>query len=301
MIRFHHIYTTNGVSLHELSVVLSMDQRFSIRENDDLCTICKDGGELLCCDTCPRSYHTGLVSAIFSMFLSWSSSIAIWKCVWSITFLFWFDLVCASLLSLPSERWSCKYCVSMIEREKFVDSNPNAIAAGRVQGVDAIAEISKRCIRIVSSLPSELPSVCVLCRWIMFDSEDAFTLAASLIIDTISFWEWPFLLNFCCCCCRGHTFSRLGFNPRTVIICDQVISYCSLLHWDLCPLNICIWFSPFFPGFYVFFCSVKKNSTLAVWKNIRLLISRCSISLALPFFFLNLFSGENSVFILCMS
>uniref|UniRef100_A0A1J3EIH4 Chromodomain-helicase-DNA-binding protein 4 n=1 Tax=Noccaea caerulescens TaxID=107243 RepID=A0A1J3EIH4_NOCCA len=146
---FHHIYTTNGVSLHELSVVLSMDQRFSIRENDDLCTICKDGGELLCCDTCPRSYHT----------------------------------VCASLPSLPSERWSCKYCVSMIEREKFVDSNPNAIAAGRVQGVDAIAEISKRCIRIVSELPSELPSVCVLCR--------------------------------------GNTFSRLGFNPRTVIICDQ--------------------------------------------------------------------------------
>ncbi|CAA7038890.1 unnamed protein product [Microthlaspi erraticum] len=146
---FHHIYTTNGVSLHELSVVLSMDQRFSIRENDDLCTICKDGGELLCCDTCPRSYHT----------------------------------VCASLPSLPSERWSCKYCLSMIEREKFVDSNPNAIAAGRVQGVDAIAEISKRCIRIVGELPSDLPSVCVLCR--------------------------------------GNTFSRLGFNPRTVIICDQ--------------------------------------------------------------------------------
>ncbi|XP_010510707.1 PREDICTED: uncharacterized protein LOC104786928 [Camelina sativa] len=146
---FQHIYTTNGVSLHELSVALSMDQRFSIRENDDLCSICRDGGELLCCDTCPRSYHT----------------------------------VCASLPSLPSERWSCKYCVNMVEREKFVDSNRNAIAAGRVQGVDAIAEITKRCIRIVSSFESELPSVCVLCR--------------------------------------GHSFCRLGFNSRTVIICDQ--------------------------------------------------------------------------------
>ncbi|XP_019083615.1 PREDICTED: uncharacterized protein LOC104703609 isoform X2 [Camelina sativa] len=146
---FQHIYTTNGVSLHELSVALSMDQRFSIRENDDLCSICRDGGELLCCDTCPRSYHT----------------------------------VCASLPSLPSERWSCKYCVNMVEREKFVDSNLNAIAAGRVQGVDAIAEITKRCIRIVSSFESELPSVCVLCR--------------------------------------GHSFCRLGFNSRTVIICDQ--------------------------------------------------------------------------------
>ncbi|EOA26504.1 hypothetical protein CARUB_v10022553mg [Capsella rubella] len=146
---FQHIYTTNGVSLHELSVALSMDKRFSIHENDDLCSICRDGGDLLCCDTCPRSYHK----------------------------------VCASLSSLPSERWSCKYCVNMVEREKFVDSNLNAIAAGRVQGVDAIAEITKRCIRIVSSFESELPSVCVLCR--------------------------------------GHSFCRLGFNSRTVIICDQ--------------------------------------------------------------------------------
>ncbi|VVB01774.1 unnamed protein product [Arabis nemorensis] len=146
---FQHIYTTNGVSLHELSVALSMDQRFSIQENDDLCSICKDGGDLLCCDTCPRSYH----------------------------------IECASLPSPPSERWSCKYCVNMVEREKFVDSNLNAIAAGRVHGVDAIDQITKRCIRIVSSLASELPSVCVLCR--------------------------------------GHSFSRMGFNSRTVIICDQ--------------------------------------------------------------------------------
>ncbi|WZZ54557.1 hypothetical protein YC2023_054664 [Brassica napus] len=131
------------------SLALTMDQKFSVGENDDLCSICKDGGELLCCDTCPRSYH----------------------------------IVCAYLPSLPSERWSCKYCVNMIEREKCVESNPNAVAAGRVRGVDAIAQITTRCIRIVSSLASELPSVCVLCR--------------------------------------GHSFCRLGFNARTVIICDQ--------------------------------------------------------------------------------
>ncbi|XP_010521715.1 PREDICTED: uncharacterized protein LOC104800570 isoform X2 [Tarenaya hassleriana] len=146
---FQHIYTTNGVSLHELSVALSRDHKFCVQENDDLCSICKDGGDLLCCDTCPRSFHT----------------------------------LCASLSSLPSGRWSCKYCTNMFLREKFVECNANALAAGRVLGVDAIAEITKRCIRIVSSLGSGLPSVCVLCR--------------------------------------GHSFSRLGFNPRTVIICDQ--------------------------------------------------------------------------------
>ncbi|CAN6827349.1 unnamed protein product [Brassica oleracea] len=123
---FQHIYTTNGVSLHELSVALSMDQKFSIRENDDICRIFQDGGELLCCDTCPRSYH----------------------------------IVCAGLSSLPSERWSCKYCVNMIEREKFVDSNLNAVAAGRVN------------------------------------------------IDIFYY-------------VIGNSFSRLGFNSRTVILCDQ--------------------------------------------------------------------------------
>ncbi|KAF3553686.1 hypothetical protein F2Q69_00012285 [Brassica cretica] len=103
-----------------------MDQKFSIRENDDICRIFQDGGELLCCDTCPRSYH----------------------------------IVCAGLSSLPSERWSCKYCVNMIEREKFVDSNLNAVAAGRVN-----IEIFYYVI--------------------------------------------------------GHSFCRLSFNSRTVILCDQ--------------------------------------------------------------------------------
>lgn len=69
MFRFHQIYTTNGVSLHELSVALTMDQKFSVRENDDLCSICKDGGELLCCDTCPRSYHIGSGFALFHFYL----------------------------------------------------------------------------------------------------------------------------------------------------------------------------------------------------------------------------------------
>lgn len=44
-----------------------------------------------------------------------------------------------------------------------MEHNENAVAAGRVSGVDPIEEISQRCIRIVKNIEAEL-SGCVLCR-----------------------------------------------------------------------------------------------------------------------------------------
>ncbi|GLT41760.1 hypothetical protein SLA2020_158030 [Shorea laevis] len=146
---FQHIYTSNGVSLHELSISLSKDRKVSTSENDDLCSICLDGGDLLCCDTCPRAFHKE----------------------------------CVSLPKIPTGTWYCRYCQNMFQREKFVEHNANAFAAGRVEGVDPIEQITKRCIRIVKTPETENPSVCVLCR--------------------------------------GHNFSKSGFGPHTVILCDQ--------------------------------------------------------------------------------
>ncbi|KAL9228089.1 hypothetical protein vseg_003703 [Gypsophila vaccaria] len=143
-----YIYTSNGVSLHELSVNLIKGRKHSAKFNDDLCSICADGGNLLLCDGCPRAFHTE----------------------------------CASLSGIPRGKWYCKYCENMFEREKFVAHNANAFAAGRVSGVDPMEQITKRSIRIVNNVGSDVSS-CILCR--EFD------------------------------------FSKSGFGPRTIILCDQ--------------------------------------------------------------------------------
>ncbi|XP_015873637.2 uncharacterized protein LOC107410688 [Ziziphus jujuba] len=143
-----HIYTSNGVSLHELSLSLSRDRKFASKENDDLCTVCLDGGELLCCDGCPRAFHPD----------------------------------CLHLPNIPTGSWFCKYCENLFEKEKFVEFNANAVAAGRVPGIDPIEQITNRCIRIINT-------------------------------EDVGFGG--------CALCRGHEFSKSGFGPGTVIFCDQ--------------------------------------------------------------------------------
>ncbi|KAB1227407.1 Chromodomain-helicase-DNA-binding protein 4 [Morella rubra] len=142
-----HIYTSNGVSLHELSISLSKGRKFSANENDDLCSICQDGGDLLCCDGCPRAFH----------------------------------VECVPLPRIPTGTWYCRYCQNLFQTEKSVERNANAVAAGRVAGVDPIEQITKRCIRIVKTPEVDFGG---------------------------------------CALCRGHDFSK-SFGPRTVIFCDQ--------------------------------------------------------------------------------
>ncbi|WOL17342.1 hypothetical protein Cni_G26133 [Canna indica] len=145
---YNYIYTSNGVSLHELSVSLAKDRKASCSESDDLCSICADGGNLLLCDLCPRAFHKE----------------------------------CVGLSTVPKGDWYCQYCQNLHQREKCLASNQNAIAAGRVAGVDPIEQIFKRCIRIVTTSETD-ESACTLCRC--------------------------------------HDFSKSRFDDRTVMICDQ--------------------------------------------------------------------------------
>ncbi|KAJ4788421.1 Acyl-CoA N-acyltransferase with RING/FYVE/PHD-type zinc finger protein [Rhynchospora pubera] len=145
---YNNIYTSNGVSLHELSVSLSKHKMISLGETDDLCSICSDSGDLIVCDFCPRAFHKD----------------------------------CVGLTETPEGDWYCQFCVSLHRRDDCVASNDNARAAGRIEGVDPIEQIFKRCIRIVSISETDLGG---------------------------------------CSICKLHDFSKSGFDDRTVILCDQ--------------------------------------------------------------------------------
>ncbi|WVZ95562.1 hypothetical protein U9M48_041308 [Paspalum notatum var. saurae] len=58
-------------------------------ENDDTCGFCGDGGELLCCDNCPSTYHQACLSAKVSVFSNISHE-------------------------LPDDSWYCHNCLCRI-------------------------------------------------------------------------------------------------------------------------------------------------------------------------------------------
>ncbi|KAL5981820.1 hypothetical protein ACLOJK_015886 [Asimina triloba] len=204
---YQYIYTSNGVSLHELSVSLSKGRKFSARDNDDLCTICADGGNLLLCDGCPRAFHKDPVPSGLWLIAQYPANLMPAEMYKHYGILLPSKLVgsnaldfgilfhaldraslsktknppsndqkptpnkergasiyrdCAELSCIPQGDWYCLYCQRMFEKEKFVEYNDNALAAGRVLGVDPIEQITKRCIRIVQTPEADV-TVCVLC------------------------------------------------------------------------------------------------------------------------------------------
>ncbi|KAK7162912.1 hypothetical protein R3I93_007072 [Phoxinus phoxinus] len=66
-----------------------------VEHNDDECAVCKDGGELICCDGCPRAFHlTCLVPP---------------------------------LASIPSGTWRCQLCQNNRAKDKTYNSLPPTV------------------------------------------------------------------------------------------------------------------------------------------------------------------------------
>lgn len=77
------------------------------------------------------------------------------------------------LPSIPEGDWHCQYCQNLHQRERSVASNDNAIAAGRVAGVDPIEQIFKRSIRIVTSSQADVGG-CAVCRFLLLYRSPSF-------------------------------------------------------------------------------------------------------------------------------
>ncbi|KAK9756198.1 hypothetical protein RND81_01G080300 [Saponaria officinalis] len=84
---YRHIYTANGYTLHDLAMSMVNGQNMTTGNNDDMCTVCGDRGELIPCGGCPRAYHQA----------------------------------CLGLESVPSSDWHCPNCND--RRTDFIDSS----------------------------------------------------------------------------------------------------------------------------------------------------------------------------------
>ncbi|KZV26139.1 hypothetical protein F511_06306 [Dorcoceras hygrometricum] len=77
---YRHIYTSSGLTLHDIALMLANGQSLLTSGSDDMCAVCGDGGKLIICNGCPRAFHSA----------------------------------CLSLQSHPGDDWHCNYCTDKV-------------------------------------------------------------------------------------------------------------------------------------------------------------------------------------------
>ncbi|XP_057969865.1 uncharacterized protein LOC131159172 isoform X2 [Malania oleifera] len=62
---YRHIYTSNGLTLHDIAISLASGQNLTTGDSDDMCTVCGEGGDLIPCRGCPRAFHAACLELQF--------------------------------------------------------------------------------------------------------------------------------------------------------------------------------------------------------------------------------------------
>lgn len=97
---YRHIYIPNGLTLHDIALLLANGQSIATSNSDDMCAVCGDRGELIICDGCPRAFHAD----------------------------------CLGVDGVSSEDWQCPFCRDSIGsgRKAAAESRPIVIRLTRV-------------------------------------------------------------------------------------------------------------------------------------------------------------------------
>ncbi|KAI3474071.1 hypothetical protein Pfo_028859 [Paulownia fortunei] len=128
---YRHIYTSSGLTLHDIALMLASGQNLATSGSDDMCAVCGGGGSLFYAMDALEPFTQ--VAFDFPLLL----------------ISFFFHLICLGLQCLPADDWHCPYC-----RDKF---GPGRKASGESR------HIVVRLKRVVKA-PELEPGGCVFCR-----------------------------------------------------------------------------------------------------------------------------------------
>lgn len=134
---YNSIYLPDGQSLHEVALSLANQRSYKAKscdENEDICTECGDGGDLLLCDGCPRAFHTD----------------------------------CAGESRIPVGNWFCFNCQHHSRTRRKLSARKEPRLYGKAASFGSQEKPSNRCTRVVNA-PEKTVGGCVLCRLHDFD------------------------------------------------------------------------------------------------------------------------------------
>ncbi|XP_042016339.1 uncharacterized protein LOC121764369 [Salvia splendens] len=90
---YRNIYTSSGLTLHDIALMLANGQSLPSSGSDDMCAVCGDGGELIICNGCPRAFH----------------------------------IACLDLECLTEDEWYCPHCKDRLSSGRKASAESRAI------------------------------------------------------------------------------------------------------------------------------------------------------------------------------